>query len=200
MAFDASTPPPTDLAAVGDRIEALLDVARASPDARAYGRAEELVRLLSELYGAGFSRVVELAEAHTPDLMTHLTADELVSSLMMVHGLHPENLAQRVEGALDSVRPLLAAHGGDVELLDVDPDVAAVRLRLLGSCDGCPSSASTLQHAVEEAILKAAPEVGIIDVDDPTPEPAPTPGHGSVPISLGIKPQYESCPAEPAVP
>ncbi len=200
MAPDATTPPVTDLAAVGDRIEALLDVARASPDARAYGRAEELVRLLSELYGAGFSRVVELAGEHAPELMPYLTGDELVASLLVVHGLHPEELGRRVEAALDSVRPLLAAHGGDVELLDIDPAAAAVRLRLLGSCDGCPSSASTLQHAVEEAILSAAPEVAIIDVDEPT-EPVPETGAGPTPIAMGTKPaQYESGPAEPAVP
>ena len=50
-------------------------------------------------------------------------------------------------------------HGGDVELLDVDEDAGAVHLRLLGSCDGCPSSAVTLQHAVERAIVEAAPEI-----------------------------------------
>jgi len=137
-----------------------------------------------------------LIDEHAPGAVEHLVADELVASLLMVHGLHPDDLIARIEGALESVRPMLAGHGGDVELLDVDPDVAAVHLRLLGSCDGCPSSASTLQYAVEEAILAAAPEITIIDVEEPTEsEPA---GPGPVPIALGTKPQYESCPAEPA--
>ena len=65
----------------------------------------------------------------------------------------------RVEAALESVRPFLAHHDGDVELLDIDPDAGAVLLRLLGSCDGCPSSAVTLQLAVERAIVDAAPEI-----------------------------------------
>ena len=56
-------------------------------------------------------------------------------------------------------------HGGDVELLDIDADAGAVHLRLLGSCDGCPSSAVTLQLAVERAIVEAAPEIVRIDVD-----------------------------------
>lgn len=188
-------PPAPDLVVAGERIEALLDVARASPDARASERAEELVRLLTELYGSGLARVVELVREVAPDAVGHLLADELVSSLMLVHDLHPEDLATRVEGALETVRPLLAGHGGDVELLDVDPDAAAVHLRLLGSCDGCPSSASTLQHAVEEAIIAAAPEIAIIDVDEATP--AAEPGPGPVPITLGTKAVYESCPAEP---
>jgi Fe-S cluster biogenesis protein NfuA len=174
----------------------LLDVTRASPDARAYARAEELVSLLTDLYGAGLTRIAELAGEHAPHLVPHLIADELVASLMLVHGLHPDGLAQRVEVALESVRPMLAGHGGDVELLDVDEGAAAVHLRLLGSCDGCPSSASTLQNAVEEAILAAAPEIAIIDVEEPTE----TPGPGSVPITLGPKPEYTSCPAEPVAP
>jgi hypothetical protein len=67
-----------------------------------------------------------------------------------------------------------------------------VKLRLLGSCDGCPSSASTLQGAVEVAIVEAAPEIVRIVVEEPTPPPV------SVPISLGAKPMptYEACPAE----
>ncbi len=193
----ATATPSTDLATVGDRIEALLDVARASPDAKSYERCEELVRLLSDLYGAGLGRIVELVDQHAPDALDDVLGDPLVTGLLLVHGLHPRSMRQRVEGALESVRPLLAGHGGDVELLDIDDDASAVLLRLLGSCDGCPSSASTLQHAVEEAIHAAAPEVAIIDVDEPTPEP--TAGPGPVPISLGTKPIYDTCPAEPAI-
>ena len=69
----------------------------------------------------------------------------------------PTRSVTRVERALDRCGPFLGQHGGDVELLDIDEDAGAVRLRLLGSCDGCPSSAVTLQHAVERAIVEAAP-------------------------------------------
>ena len=62
-----------------------------------------------------------------------------------------------MRGALDEVRPYLASHGGDVELLGVEDGV--VRLRLEGSCNGCPSSAMTLKLAIEEAIARAAPDV-----------------------------------------
>ena len=104
-----------------------------------------------------------------------------VGSLLIVHGLHPPTRSRsRVERRSSSVRPFLGAHGGDVELLDVDADAGAVRLRLLGSCDGCPSSAVTLQSAVERAILEAAPEIVIIDVEEPTPDRSP--------IQLGTKP------------
>jgi Fe-S cluster biogenesis protein NfuA len=182
---------PQNLRASGDRIEQLVDELRTGSDPRTYERVEELVRLVSELYGAGLTRVVELAGASSPSLVGALVEDPIVASLLLVHGLHPDGLADRVEGALTSVRPLLAAHGGGVELLDLDPDAGAVRLRLLGSCEGCPSSASTLRNAVERAIVEAAPEIVTIDVDE-APEQA-----AIIPISFGAtRTAYEHCPTE----
>ncbi len=95
-----------------------------------------------------------------------LAGDELVSGLLLVHGLHPYGVTERVERALEGVRPYLGSHGGDVELLDVSTD-GVVRLRLLGSCDGCPSSSVTLKLAVEGAIEAAAPEIVSIEVETP---------------------------------
>ena len=113
---------------------------------------------------------MDLAERMHPELVGQLTADELLASLLVANGLHPDDVNVRISSALDSVRPFLAGHGGDVELLDIDEAVGAVHLRLIGSCDGCPSSAVTLQHAVERAILEAAPEIVTIDVEHrPTP-------------------------------
>ena len=104
----------------GDRIERMLDDLQASTDPETYVQAVELLRLVAELYGAGLARVVELASAQAPDLVEALAGDELVASLLLVHGLHPETLSSRVEGALARVRPLLAAHGGDAELVGID--------------------------------------------------------------------------------
>ena len=118
------------------------------------------MRLVTELYGAGLDADrSSWSPRPAPDLLGALADDDLVASLLIVHGLHPDDLDARVERALDSVRPFLRHHGGDVELLDVDEDAGAVRLRLLGSCDGCPSSSVTLQLAVERAIRDAAPEI-----------------------------------------
>jgi Fe-S cluster biogenesis protein NfuA/nitrite reductase/ring-hydroxylating ferredoxin subunit len=164
-----------DFRAVGERINALLD-ASASGGVVARERAEELVRLVADLYGSGLERTLSiLYELGRLDdeALAALAADDLVSSLLLVHDLHPYDVATRVEQALDSVRPYLGSHGGDVELLSVGEDV--VRLRLLGSCDGCPSSSVTLKLAVEGAIEAAAPEIVRVDVDtgdDHAPTPA----------------------------
>lgn len=161
------TAPSADPTAVGERIEQLLEAsAAAGPVARE--RAEELVRLVVELYGAGLERLLELAhEAGVLDdaLLDALAQDQLVSSLLIVHGLHPYGVADRVQQALDSVRPYLGSHGGDVRLLGVSEE-GVVTLQLLGSCDGCASSAVTLELAVEDAIRAAAPEVAGIEVQE----------------------------------
>jgi Fe-S cluster biogenesis protein NfuA/nitrite reductase/ring-hydroxylating ferredoxin subunit len=148
--------------AVGRRVEDLLDQI-AERDEVAAELTEELLRELMALYGAGLGRLLDRMASAAPAALHDLTADPLVGGLLLLHDLHPDDVAARVEAALDQVRPYLASHGGGVQLLGVDDDVA--RLRLEGSCDGCGSSQVTLQHAVEGAVLDAAPEITRIDVE-----------------------------------
>jgi Fe-S cluster biogenesis protein NfuA/nitrite reductase/ring-hydroxylating ferredoxin subunit len=183
--LEADESPVRDLRSTGDRIEALLGAMDASgPVARE--RAEELLRLVVDLYGAGLEQLLESlyeAGALSDDVLERLASDELVSGLLLVHGLHPYGVEDRIAKALDDVRPYLGSHGGDVELLDVTDD-GVVRLRMLGSCDGCPSSAVTLQLAVEGAITTAAPEVTAVEV---AAEPSGTTG-GLIPLdSLTVR-------------
>lgn len=147
----------------GDRIQTLLDSCAAG-GAAAYERAQQLVREVVGLYGAGLERVVQLSElpGQDPGLLERLAADDLVASLLLVHGLHPHDVSRRINDALDSVRPYLGSHGGDVHLLEVAGDV--VRLQFAGSCKSCPSSAVTLELAVEDAVRAAAPEISSIEV------------------------------------
>jgi Fe-S cluster biogenesis protein NfuA len=190
------TGPPQNLRTTGDRIEQLLDELQSTADVRSRQRVEELLRLITDLYGAGLSRILDIVGERCPDAVTALVSDDLVGSLLLVHELHPDSLVVRVEGALARVRPLLARHEGDVELLDIDPAAAAVRIRLLGSCDGCPSSAVTLTSAVERAIREAAPEIVVIDVDETAPENQASTG---VEVSVTLQPKpviYGSCPTE----
>ncbi|MEU1994834.1 NifU family protein [Nocardia gamkensis] len=142
----------------GDRIETLLEASSAG-GALARERAEQLVRELVGLYGAGLTRAVALLDA---DAVERLARDDLVASLLLVHGLHPHDVSTRVRTALDSVRPYLGSHGGDVHLVDIVDGV--VRLELAGSCKSCPSSSVTLELAVEDAVRAAAPEIESIEV------------------------------------
>ena len=157
-----------DLRAVGSRIEELLGQIRAADPGTAEV-AEEVVRLVVELYGAGLERTVELAG---PEALDRLVEDELVASLLVLHGLHPKDTHTRVVEALDQVRPYLGSHAGGVELLGVDHE-GVVHLRLEGSCDGCPSSTMTVKLAIERAIEEAAPEVTAVEVENLTREKEP---------------------------
>jgi Fe-S cluster biogenesis protein NfuA/nitrite reductase/ring-hydroxylating ferredoxin subunit len=143
----------------GDRIQLLLDSCGAG-GAAARERAQELVREVAGLYGAGLARIMR--SSGDPGLAERLAADDLVASLLLVHGLHPHDVHRRVSDALDRVRPYLGSHGGDVELLEVSGDT--LRLAFQGSCKSCPSSAVTLELAVEDAVRAAAPEIGAIEV------------------------------------
>ena len=145
----------------GDRIQNLLD-ASAAGGAVAHERAEQLVREVTDLYGAGLERMMAMAVDASPELADAFAADDLIASLLLVHGLHPHDVERRVEDALDSVRPYLGSHGGDVHLLEVDGEV--VRLQFAGSCKSCPSSSVTLELAVEDAVRAAAPEISSIEV------------------------------------
>src|SRR5271157_3142384 len=145
----------------GDRIQTLLDSCAAGGTA-AQERAQQLVREVVGLYGAGLERIIQLGE---PGLAERVATDDLVASLLLVHGLHPHDVHRRVSDALDRVRPYLGSHGGDVDLLEVSGDT--VLLAFTGSCKSCPSSAVTLELAVEDAVRAAAPEVSSIEVVTP---------------------------------
>lgn len=143
----------------------------------------ELVRLLMGLYGEAFGRIAELLERGD---LERLAADELVGSLLILHDLHPYSTEERVGRALDQVRPYLGSHAGGVELLGIGED-GVVRLRLRGTCDGCPSSTVTVKLAIERAILDAAPEVAGVEVDNLEPE--------AKLLQIGSRPSLE-CPTE----
>jgi Fe-S cluster biogenesis protein NfuA/nitrite reductase/ring-hydroxylating ferredoxin subunit len=141
------------------RVESLLD---RIPEDPVY---TETLQAIVELYGEALRRVGERVS------FDQLVEDELISHLLLVHGLHPVDVETRTRGALEEVRPYLHSHGGEVELLAVDGGVARVQLQ--GSCDGCPSSATTMRLAIEEAVLKAAPELSAVEAEGVT-APQPT--------------------------
>jgi Fe-S cluster biogenesis protein NfuA/nitrite reductase/ring-hydroxylating ferredoxin subunit len=159
------------------RIETLLEEIETLADPNARSKAAEVVGILLELYGEGLARVMEVVAQGNESgrIFEALAEDELVSHLLLLHGLHPLDLETRVVRALEEVRPYMESHGGNVELLGVEGGVARVRME--GSCDGCPSSTVTLKLAIEEAVLKAAPDLERIEAEgvaEPPPKPAMT--------------------------
>jgi len=163
----------TSVTQAGERIEELLASLR-SRGGTAADTAEELVRLLVGMYGDGLAAIMAaVADEGEPGraIMDRLTADPLVEGLLLLHGLHQLDVDARIQRALDQVRPYLGSHAGGVQYLGVTDGVA--RLRLEGSCHGCPSSTVTVQLAIEGAVQDAAPEVTEVVVEGMTAPPGP---------------------------
>lgn len=185
--MSADTSAEIDLEQVGQRVEQLLEEVAAAQPAAAEA-AEQLVRELLGMYGAGLARMLTVVEEAAPAALGRLADDPLVAGLLALHDLHPVDLTTRVERALDDVRPYLGSHGGDVELVGIDDDV--VRLRLVGSCNGCGASEITLKNAVEGAIHEAAPEISELNVEGAVQQGSSS--SGLIPASsLSLRPGSE---------
>ena len=100
-------------------------------------------RAVDALNAEAFRRLIRRLEP-VPGMSAALRAavsDEVVYAVLRRHGILKPSLHERVEAALATVRPMLASHGGSVELVAVN--IPAAEVRLLGACDGCPASALT---------------------------------------------------------
>jgi Fe-S cluster biogenesis protein NfuA/nitrite reductase/ring-hydroxylating ferredoxin subunit len=135
-------------------------------DFQARALADELVASIIQLYGAGLERIVEALGqpgASAADVREQLVDDGVVASLLLIHGLYPVDIETRVLEALESVRPYMESHGGDVELIEIENGIA--RMRLVGHCEGCPASEATLELAIKKALEETAPDLDGLEVE-----------------------------------
>ena len=158
--------PDCDINAYGERLQKLLAEVEALP----YPGARELIQDCMEsvlgFYGAGLKRILQVVSEDGPEgrkVFRDLIRDDVVKGLLLVHDLHPLNLEARLLEALDKVRPYLKSHGGNVELISLENDVA--RLRLQGTCQSCASSSVTLELAIRHAIEQACPDLVHFEVE-----------------------------------
>jgi Fe-S cluster biogenesis protein NfuA/nitrite reductase/ring-hydroxylating ferredoxin subunit len=184
MAVEAQAPTtherPDDLVARVQDLQSALDGAGESP-ARAI--ADQLVASLVQMYGDGLERILDIlfeAGEEGERLAMALTEDSLVSTLLFVHDLHPIALEDRVQAALETVRPYMESHGGNVELLGIEQGVATIHLR--GSCSDCSASSVTLELAVKQALEEAAPDLEGLEVLGVAPQ---TMGGTGLPMITG---------------
>jgi Fe-S cluster biogenesis protein NfuA len=143
-----------------EQIERLVQRVTSLADDGARATALELLQSLMDLHGAVISRIVEVlagsGEAGRTSL-AKLGSDPLVCGLLVLYGVHPVALEDRVGQALEKVRPQLRKQGGQVELLSIAEGVVTVKIHASGQ--GCGSSPDTLKNLVQQAILESAPEV-----------------------------------------
>lgn len=154
------------------RIEEIVRQIDEMPNPAARALMQECLESLLAFYGEGIERVLEVVKRSGiggKKAYDDLLHDPVVRGLLLIHGLHPDDLPTRLQQALDKVRPYMESHGGNVELLSLENDFA--RLRLDGSCQTCPSSAVTLELAVRHAIEELCPDLADFEVEGAAPLP-----------------------------
>ena len=149
-----------------ERVGELIETLGALDDSTARNCAQQLMKAILDLHGAGLSRMLELvANENAPGgLLERLAQDETVSELLLLHGLHPHDLALRVSQAVNGLRGTLGVHGIRIEISNIDEE--AVRLRLAGLWHGKHGSAAQVRSDIETAIFALAPEVAAIEIDN----------------------------------
>jgi Fe-S cluster biogenesis protein NfuA len=155
------------------RIGALVEEIESIADPAARSSARQLVQLVMEFHGTALDRAMELlANGGEPGMafIEQLGRDPIVSSLLALYGLHPENLDIRVRKAVERLEPRLQRDGAAIELLNAEN--GAVRLRVTPGAHSCGSTTSALRTTVEDAIFEAAPDLASLSLEGLDGQPA----------------------------
>ncbi|MBW3627136.1 MAG: NifU family protein [Actinobacteria bacterium] len=170
---DLDTTDPDDISYVEAwaRISELADELLAHPDQTVVTQAEELLDWVDAFHRDGLGRLVEMVRGWRGELFLDSVANnEITGTMLAAYGLGEgrdveAEASAAVDAALDDVRPLVESHGGALEVASVKDGVVA--LRMLGTCDGCPSSSATLTYGVEAALRDHWPHFRRLELLDP---------------------------------
>jgi len=180
-----------DPAQMEARIAELTRELESSPDPHLKESARQLVQLVLELHGAALARLLGLLQEPgglDPARLRALTHDDLIASVLALHGLHPDPLPERARQALQRLQPRLAAQGVEAELHGFTPEgLAQIRVRRPGA-----ESDPHLKAQLEEALLAAAPEIAGFALEWVAvlaPRPNFVPLASLLPQPVGEKPQ-----------
>jgi hypothetical protein len=139
------------------RIDELILTVEALPDPAARAVAVELVQAVMSLHAAALERLLETLD---PAAVQAIAADEVLSRVLVLHGLHPDDCETRLARALDKLHTYYDSRGAGLEVLEAGRDLVRVRVTARRS-----GSASAARQAIEDAIYEAAPEVGGVIVE-----------------------------------
>jgi Fe-S cluster biogenesis protein NfuA len=158
-----------DMQRIGGLVQEIESIA--DPAVRA--AAKGLVQSLMDLHGAALEKALDIvAGAGEPgvNIIDRLGRDSLVSSVLILYGLHPEDLETRVVKAVDKVRLQVRKQGCEVELLGVTD--GAIRLQVEIGSHTCSSTAKTVQATLEGAMYDAAPDLTSLTIEGLDGKPA----------------------------
>jgi Fe-S cluster biogenesis protein NfuA len=155
-----------------EKIQTLLAYFEQQTNPEIHEQATELLRALMDLHsdclGHIISAITDRGDAGK-EILNDLAEDESVSGLLILYGLHPLPLQERVTRAIDELGKTLKSHNASVELVAVDDGV--VRLRLTANGGGCHSSPATLKELINEKLLGVAPDLAEVAIEEMQLEP-----------------------------
>jgi len=151
-------PQADDLARLLRELEALETLFQTWPE-ESRQATEAYCRAIDALHREALRRLIGALKSDPAALaaMKQAVTDEVVYAVLRHHELVKPSVNERVEAALQGIRPALATHGGDVRLVKVAPP--AIEVELTGACDGCTSSALTFHEGIRKAVQDACPEI-----------------------------------------
>jgi len=178
------------------RVGELYDELMTHPDAGIRDRVEEMMDLVDAFHREGWGRLVEMIRQWRGEIFLESVAqDDITGYFLSAYdfGEAPDErdraaAAEAVDAAIEELRPMIESHGGMIVVEDIKDGV--VKVQMLGSCDGCPSSAATLTGGLEEALRRHWPNYRRLEVVEPEAEPAPAalPEPEPVLLQIGRKP------------
>ncbi|KAA9038581.1 hypothetical protein FW778_13565 [Ginsengibacter hankyongi] len=153
-----------------DHIQQLIEEIETLNDTKAKSIAEECIQEILSFYGKGIEKILKIISdgnsTAAKDIYNRLIDDSFLNGLLLIHDLHPLDLKTRLYKALEKVKPYMDSHDGSVEIVSVDNGI--VKLKLAGNCKGCPSSSSTLELGIRQAIEEYCPDIVSLEVEGVT--------------------------------
>jgi Fe-S cluster biogenesis protein NfuA len=179
------------------RVGELYDELMTHPDAAIRDRVEEMMDLVDAFHREGLGRLVEMIRQWRGEVFLESVGEDPITGYFLSaydFGEAPDErdralAVEAVDAAIEELRPMIESHGGMIVVEEIKDGV--VKVQMLGSCDGCPSSAATLTGGLEEALRRHWPNYRRLEVVEPAAEepaasalPEPEP----VLLQIGRKP------------
>ncbi len=150
-----------------DHIQQLIEEIETLPDPKARNMMQECMQEMLGFYGKGLERILKIISngnsTAAKDIYNELIEDSFINGLLLIHDLHPLDLKTRLYKALEKVKPYMDSHGGSVEIVSIEDGIATIKLA--GNCKGCPSSSSTLELGIRQAIEEYCPDLLQLEVE-----------------------------------
>jgi hypothetical protein len=148
------------------QIEDLITALHSIADPAAREPARALLEVVLDLHATALARMTATiaASADGPALLQRLAEDEATRGILLLHGLHPETVEVRVDKALEALRPQFSAFGLGLRLVESSAKLARVRVRWI-SAQPAPVDVRALRDTLEAAIIEAAPDLEMLEIE-----------------------------------